>query len=185
MSFKEYAYQSGALLSQYLAGNGVVPVSNSDSLLTRIEQKLDVALAASSSSSAASAVLTYQVVIKADVTAESLSNLKGMDCDTGKLISGFDYLRQRIFDALSTDKGSQVLLRARGSGYPSLIDTPVNQTGALRIVSAAAAVFRDPLCGVPDFSLTKVLFNRNPDVENDYLLTVIGDWLGNTVEVSL
>lgn len=185
MSFKEYAYQSGALLSQYLAGNGVVPDYNSDSL-TRIEQKLDVALAASNSSaSAASAVLTYQVVIKADVTAESLSNLKGMDCDTGKLISGFDYLRQRIFDALTTDKGSQVLLRARGSGYPGLIDTPVNQTGALRIVSAAAAVFRDPLCGVPDFSLTKVLFNRNPDVENDYLLTVIGDWLGNTVEVSL
>lgn len=188
MSFQEYAYQTGTLLSQLLAGNGTVPDANS--AMTRIEQKLDAAIAASNSTAAASAVTNYQVVVTADVSVETLNNLRGMDCNTGKMISGIEYLSQRIVDALTTAKGSQVLLRARGSDYPDKLDAPMNQRNALSIVSAAAALFRDPLCGVPDFSLTRVVMNRNADeAGNDelgsYIMTLFGEWLGNSVEINV
>ena len=184
-TFKEYAFQTGIMLGDYVDSHYV----GKDSL-TRFETKLDAVLAKTASNSAASVVLTHKIVIKTDLADGSIANLRGMDCNTGKLLKGVDYLRQRIADALMTPFASQVLLRARGSSYPDLLDEPVNQSNALRVVAAAASVIRDPLSGVPDFELSNVFINRLSEADeneagNEHLLTLVGDWYGTPVEVSV
>lgn len=52
--------------------------------------------------------------------------MRGMDDQTGKYNDGFDYLKQRIRDILSTPLGSRVMRREYGSELFKRIDNPTN-----------------------------------------------------------
>lgn len=157
--------------------------------LTAINDRLDaiaeIVNAQGAAPTAISAVAA-RVAVTAELTDADLGNLRGMDCNTGKLIGGLDYLRQRVTDALLTPKASQVLLRARGSDAPDLIDQPMNQQGKARLIMAVACALSDPLAGVPDFRLRRVaLADIGGAMQGRFGFTLTGQWLARDVEVTL
>lgn len=82
--------------------------------------------------------------------------MQGMNAQTGKLISGIPYLRQRIGNALSTPVNSTVMHRERGSRLFSLVDEPMTQATVVDTYAAIAECLQRPVSGVPDFRLDKV-----------------------------
>lgn len=167
--------------------------ATSTSTLTSISDKLDALLASAASYSTgtsnttatAISAVTTRTVVSAELTASDLRTLRGMDCDTGKLISGIAYLRQRITDALMTPKYSQVLLRARGSTIPDLIDQPMNQGGNTSLIIAISSVLSDPLSGVPDFILSRVSLVDMGAMQGRLGFTLTGQWLAQDIEVTV
>lgn len=115
---------------------------------------------------------------------DSISNLRGMDCNTGKLISGAEYLQQRIADALLTPKASQVLLRARGSKLVDLIDSPMTPPTLASWMAAVAEALGDKLSGVPDFVLSRMQVDTASS-DGKLGLSLYGDWLGDNVTVAV
>lgn len=81
---------------------------------------------------------------------------------TGKPITTADHIRQSIADILTTPVGTRVMRRAYGSHLFDLVDAPGNETGALRMVAAAAdAIERwEPRARLTRGSLTAGLDGR-------------------------
>ena len=62
----------------------------------------------------------------------------GISVSTGARLSRAAHIRQSVADILTTPIGSRVMRRAYGSRIFDLVDSPGNETGALRMVAAAA-----------------------------------------------
>ncbi|MEQ1965793.1 GPW/gp25 family protein [Xenorhabdus nematophila] len=60
----------------------------------------------------------------------------GMDCNSGRILSESNHIRQSIADILITPIGSRVMRREYGSLLPNLIDQPQNPALRLKIMSA-------------------------------------------------
>ncbi|CDG97330.1 Baseplate assembly protein W [Xenorhabdus bovienii str. puntauvense] len=60
----------------------------------------------------------------------------GMDCNSGRVLSESNHIRQSIADILITPIGSRVMRREYGSLLPNLIDQPQNPALRLKIMSA-------------------------------------------------
>jgi phage baseplate assembly protein W len=82
--------------------------------------------------------------------------MQGMNAQTGQLINGIPYLRQRIENALSTPVNSTVMHRERGSRLFALVDEPMTQATIVDTYAAIAECLQRPVSGVPDFRLNKV-----------------------------
>lgn len=64
--------------------------------------------------------------------------MAGFDRTTGKLLSGFDHVRQSIAVLLTTPKMSRVMRRQVGAGLPRMVDAPINQQTVIDFYAAAA-----------------------------------------------
>ncbi|WP_110915295.1 GPW/gp25 family protein [Enterobacter roggenkampii] len=65
--------------------------------------------------------------------------MNGVNCRTGKRLSGAAHLRQSISDILTTPVGSRVLVRDYGSDLFSLVDNPRDDLTRLQIIAATAS----------------------------------------------
>ncbi|SKA72233.1 Phage baseplate assembly protein W [Thiothrix eikelboomii] len=117
------------------------------------------------------------------LTEIELRNLCGMDCNTGKMLRGLDYLRQRLADALTTRKAAQVLLRERGSDVPDLIDKTLRPDVVALWFAEIADALSSRYSGVPDFILERLrVVSRSDSVLG---IDIGGRWLGRDVELTL
>ncbi|EIG43980.1 GPW/gp25 family protein [Escherichia coli] len=64
--------------------------------------------------------------------------MNGVNCRTGKRLSGAAHLRQSVSDILNTPVGSRVLVRDYGSDLFELLDSPRDDLLRLRIIAATA-----------------------------------------------
>ncbi len=64
--------------------------------------------------------------------------MRGMDRNTGKLLSGTDHIRQSIVDILTTPLGTRVMLPEYGSKLFDLVDNPTDPSLAMRIIMESA-----------------------------------------------
>ncbi|WP_045441329.1 GPW/gp25 family protein [Citrobacter sp. S-77] len=64
--------------------------------------------------------------------------MNGVNCRTGKRLSGTAHLRQSVSDILNTPVGSRVLVRDYGSDLFELVDSPRDDLLRLRIIAATA-----------------------------------------------
>lgn len=64
--------------------------------------------------------------------------MNGVNCRTGKRLSGMAHLRQSVSDILNTPIGSRVLVRDYGSDLFELVDAPRDDLLRLRIIAATA-----------------------------------------------
>jgi hypothetical protein len=176
----QFGYQAGVATDEAIK-SAVAPLSARVDAIVRQNAALDAVIAASSR--VVSAVpTTSRLVSTAEPT--DLRNLCGMDCNTGKLLRGLDYLRQRLADALTTPRGSQCLLRSRGSNLHELVDSPMNQTGLVGWIAEIAEAISHPLAGLPDFELMRVKL-ASASVAGTLGIELTGEWLGNPVAVAL
>lgn len=67
-----------------------------------------------------------------------MANLRGMNRNTGKALSGIDHLKQSIQDILSTPVGTRVMRRDYGSRLPELVDNPMNELTKVELFAATA-----------------------------------------------
>ncbi|WP_298606933.1 hypothetical protein [uncultured Thiothrix sp.] len=159
----------------------ILPPAAEVAALTSLHQKLDAVLAASN-------LRTYQAIVPLNNTLKLVPNnqqqttYQGMDCNTGQRLTGIDYLTQRVSDALLTPKGSQVLLRARGSDLYPQMDKPINEATKLAWVAAIAAALADPLAGVPDFKLSSINIKA---VSAGLKVQLTGLWNSEPAELTL
>lgn len=114
-----------------------------------------------------------------------LANLQGMDSGTGKLLRGLDYLKQRLKDALSTIRASQVTLRLRGGDLFELKDKRMSPAGKMRIIGAIAYILTHELAGLPDYTIKRIQISDEQPENGEYGFTLSGYWLGNEVEVAV
>ncbi len=108
----------------------------------------------------------------------------GMDNNTGKLIRGVEYLRQRLYDAIFTRKHSQVLCRQRGSELLDNIDSPMSAVTVPLWIADIVEAISSPFSGVPDFALTRVKI-ADATTGGQLQLQLWGKWLGSDVELAL
>lgn len=64
--------------------------------------------------------------------------MKGMNAQTGQVLTGMEHLEQSLQDILLTPVGSRLMRREYGSLLPDLIDQPLNSTTVLQSYAAAA-----------------------------------------------
>ena len=64
--------------------------------------------------------------------------MNGVNCRTGKRLSGEVHLRQSVSDILNTPIGSRVMVREYGSHLFELVDSPRDDLLRLRIIAATA-----------------------------------------------
>lgn len=81
--------------------------------------------------------------------------MMGMDNITGKVITGQAYLQQRLTNALTTNTGSTVMLRNRGSRLFEMTDRGVNAAYRLEMYAAINEAVNSPLAGLPDFKISQ------------------------------
>lgn len=186
MSASTAAFESMATHVVALIGTGTTSSVTDTDALTAINNKLDALLASESSYAgsitAVSATTTTTIVVAAEPT--DYRYIVGMDCNTGKLLRGIDFLRQRLADALTTPLGSQCLLRARGSNLQSLVDTPMNPIGLAGWIAAIAAALSSELAGIPDFTVSRVKL-ATATLSGQLGIDLTGEWLGQSVEITL
>jgi hypothetical protein len=140
--------------------------------------KLDAAVSAASGA----ANVVGKSLVAAAVTDPRL--ICGMDNNTGKLIRGIEYLRQRLYDAIFTRKHSQVLCRQRGSGLLDNIDSPMSAVTVPLWIADIVDAVNDDFSGVPDFKLTRVKV-ADASVAGKLQLLLVGKWLNSNVELAL
>lgn len=126
---------------------------------------------------------TASLVELGNLTDIELRNLCGMDCNTGKLLRGLNYLRQRLADALTTRKAAQVLIRERGSDVPDLIDKPLRPDVVALWFAEIADALSSRYSGVPDFILERLRVTHR--TEGVLGVDIGGSWLGHDVELTL
>lgn len=101
----------------------------------------------------------------------------GMCRETGKLITGLEYLKQRLSDVINTPLGSLVGARGYGSRFHEMQDRNVNSAfrmdGYIRLAEAIA----NPENGLEDFKLSEMLFSSAG--ENHIEITLTGTYLAN------
>ena len=59
----------------------------------------------------------------------------GMDQNTGKSLDGIGHLRQSVRDILTTRIGTRVMRRDYGSNVPALVDSPMNASFVVNVVT--------------------------------------------------
>ena len=79
---------------------------------------------------------------------------QGTDRQTGKVIGGLHYLRQRITDALETEQGSLVIERQYGSRLHELVDMNIDLNFEMECYVRVAECIANPKNGLDDFRLT-------------------------------
>ena len=62
----------------------------------------------------------------------------GMNAESGRDLTGLEYLKQSIADILNTPIGSRVMRRDYGSRLFELVDAPINRSTVIEIISATA-----------------------------------------------
>jgi phage baseplate assembly protein W len=110
--------------------------------------------------------------------------MQGVNAQTGQLICGIPYLRQRIENALSTPLNATVMHRERGSRLFSLVDRPMTQASVVDVYAAIAECLQRPISGVPDFRLDKVQTVQLGE-NGKLLLDLQGEYLpeGKTIQL--
>jgi len=80
-----------------------------------------------------------------------------MSCYTGRAVSEYEALVQRLATILSTPVGSRVMMREFGSNLPFLVDRPINQFFAIQIYAATAEAIErwEPLFRLDSTQLTE------------------------------
>ncbi len=68
--------------------------------------------------------------------------MRGMDANTGRVLSGIDHLKQSVIDILTTPIGSRVMRRDYGSRLFELIDNPTNPETVADIVAESAQALK-------------------------------------------
>ena len=64
--------------------------------------------------------------------------MNGMHQDTGKILTGVEYLRQSIWRVLSTPLGERIMRPDFGSRLPELVDSPFNPSNRLAMEAATS-----------------------------------------------
>ena len=96
--------------------------------------------------------------------------MNGVNCRTGKRLSGAAHLRQSVTDILTTPVGSRVLVRDYGSDLFSLVDNPRDDLTRLRIIAATASALAR---WEPRLSVTRVVVSF-PDNSSGCVLDIEG-----------
>lgn len=68
--------------------------------------------------------------------------MRGMDAQTGRVLSGIEHLKQSVQDILTTPIGSRVMRRDYGSRLFDLIDSPGNPATVADIVAESAQALK-------------------------------------------
>lgn len=82
----------------------------------------------------------------------SLDMKQGMDKNTGKMISGLAYLRQRFEDTFTTRIGDLVVERGYGCSADDLIDENITPEFRLKLFSLTVSAIQDPVNGLDDLT---------------------------------
>ena len=159
-----------------------IDVAQRDAALRQYLATLKLDALVSGASNNAAAIVGKRLVSPAAVTDPRL--ICGMDNNTGKLIRGVEYLRQRLYDAIFTRKHSQVLCRQRGSELLDNIDSPISAVTAPLWIADIVEAISSPFSGVPDFALTRVKI-ADATAGGKLQLQLWGQWLGSDVELAL
>ena len=162
----------------------VVQLPDNSSAIDDLTKKINALLQARSTTAYQQVAVPTTAQPIATAATVDLRNLRGMDCNTGKVIGGIDYLRQRITDALLTRIGAQCLLRPRGSLLRDKIDQPMNRLNLLLWIADVANALASPLAGVPDFVLSRVHIT-GATMAGQLGFTLTGKWAGADVEVTV
>jgi phage baseplate assembly protein W len=99
----------------------------------------------------------------------------GMSRETGKLITGLEYLKQRLGDVINTELGSLVGARGFGSRVPELVDRNVDSSFRMNAYIRLAEALANSENGLDDFKLSEMSFSNNEENQTEILL--VGDWL--------
>ena len=91
----------------------------------------------------------------------------GMHKQTGKIITGVEYLNQRFIDAFSTRKGSLVVDRDYGTYIDDLIDENITPLFRMQLFARAAETIKNPANGLDDVKLKQLelIENANNSIE--------------------
>ena len=79
--------------------------------------------------------------------------MRGVDANSGKLLSDLDHLRQSVRDVLSTPIGSRIMRREYGSQLFRLLDAPLNRSTLMDLYATTAEALKR---WEPRFRLTRV-----------------------------
>lgn len=107
----------------------------------------------------------------------------GMDKNTGALITGVAYLRQRLYDVINTPLGSVPGARDFGSRLYELVDTNVDSDFYMAAYEHLAEAISAKANGLEDFRLSEMLVTRT--AANHYTFQLTGTMLVNGEAVTL
>ncbi|MGG8285609.1 GPW/gp25 family protein [Klebsiella sp. 141162] len=96
--------------------------------------------------------------------------MNGVNCRTGKRLSGAAHLRQSVSDILNTPVGSRVLVRDYGSDLFALVDNPRDDLTRLRIIAATASALAR---WEPRLKVTRVVVSF-PDNDSGCIVDIEG-----------
>ncbi|EEQ2722922.1 GPW/gp25 family protein [Escherichia coli] len=96
--------------------------------------------------------------------------MNGVNCRTGKRLSGVAHLRQSVSDILNTPVGSRVLVRDYGSDLFELLDSPRDDLLRLRIIAATATALAH---WEPRLKVSKVIVTF-PEDEAECVVDITG-----------
>lgn len=95
----------------------------------------------------------------------------GMDTKTGKAISGFEYLRQRLADIINTPIGSLVGRREFGSRLHELVDRNIDGQFQMHCYTRLADAISNPANGLEDFKLTEMQLIRHSNAHLEIIVS--------------
>jgi hypothetical protein len=111
--------------------------------------------------------------------------MRGMNNTTGKTIDGVAHLRQRLTDVLATPKGTRVMRRGYGCDLFELLDQPMNDAWLVRCYAAIAEAVDNPVNGLPDFMLERIIPAELRDDGGSFDLTGLYLPTGQRLSVSV
>ncbi len=90
--------------------------------------------------------------------------MAGMCRHTGRLLSGWDEIKQSLIMIITTAKGSRILRREFGSGVPELLDKPTNEMTMIDTYVAIVEAIEPRIVngrqyGEPRFALVSIVPN--------------------------
>ena len=108
--------------------------------------------------------------------------MNGVNCRTGKRLSGVAHLRQSVSDILTTPVGSRVLVRDYGSNLFSLVDNPRDELTRLRMIAATASALAR---WEPRLKVSRVWVEFPTDKRSSCVLAVEGVNRENTAPLTV
>ena len=106
---------------------------------------------------------------------------KGTNRTTGKLITGVEYLRQRIADVINTPLGSLVGRRLFGSRMHELLDRNVNAAFYMNAYVLLAEAINNKVNELDDLLLKEMLIESIGAAH--YEITIIGEYNGEQIKL--
>ncbi len=110
-----------------------------------------------------------------------IATMNVMSKTTGMQLTGFASFQQRLADALVTRRGSLVGLRDYGSDIHLLLDKKHTASFTMKLFATVTSAINRPVNGLLDFKLQRLRLNVGED--NTSIVTIIGNWLGESVEL--